>query len=136
MRPGKYPRLSEKDLNSSWDALTIHLLASWNDHLLTFVHNNIHENKTLWHNCLVLWLVSFKTMFLNSFSIENMWEFLKWHISQLVAPIEVLFVASPPEFGKLYNDVVVLSSMRWSQCRLLRNIYHKFIATLLRITTL
>ena len=32
-------------------------------------------------------------------------EFLKWHISQLVAPIEALFVASPPAFGGLHNDI-------------------------------
>ena len=32
-------------------------------------------------------------------------EFLKWHISQLVAPIEALFVASPLAFGGLHNDI-------------------------------
>ena len=32
-------------------------------------------------------------------------EFLKWHISQLVAPIEVLFVASPLGFGGLPDDI-------------------------------
>ena len=32
-------------------------------------------------------------------------EFLKWHISQLVAPIEVLFVASPLAFGGLHDDI-------------------------------
>ena len=32
-------------------------------------------------------------------------EFLKWHISQLVAPIGALFVASPLAFGGLYDDI-------------------------------
>ena len=32
-------------------------------------------------------------------------EFLKWHISQLVAPIEALFVALPLGFGRLYDDI-------------------------------
>ena len=31
--------------------------------------------------------------------------FLKWHISQLVAPIKVLFVASPLAFGGLHDDI-------------------------------
>ena len=33
-------------------------------------------------------------------------EFSKWHISQLVAPIEVPFVASPLGFGGLYDDII------------------------------
>ena len=33
-------------------------------------------------------------------------EFLKWHIFQLVAPIEVLFVASPLGFGRLHDDII------------------------------
>ena len=37
--------LSVKDLNSSWNTLTIHLLASWNDHLLRFMLNNVHKKK-------------------------------------------------------------------------------------------
>ena len=37
------PRLSVKDFNSSCNTLTIHLLASWNNHLLTFVPSNVHE---------------------------------------------------------------------------------------------
>ena len=32
-------------------------------------------------------------------------EFLKWHISQLVALIEALFVASPLAFGELQDDI-------------------------------
>ena len=32
-------------------------------------------------------------------------EFLKWHISQLLAPIEALFVASPLGFGGLHDDM-------------------------------
>ena len=32
-------------------------------------------------------------------------EFLKWHISQMVAAIEALFVASPLAFGGLHNDI-------------------------------
>ena len=32
-------------------------------------------------------------------------EFLKWHTSQLVAPIEALFVASPLGFGGLHDDI-------------------------------
>ena len=32
-------------------------------------------------------------------------EFLKWHIFQLVAPTEALFVASPLGFGGLHNDI-------------------------------
>ena len=32
-------------------------------------------------------------------------EFSKWHISQLVAPIEALFVASPLAFGGLHDDI-------------------------------
>ena len=32
-------------------------------------------------------------------------EFLKWHVSHLVAPIEVLFVASPLGFGRLHDDI-------------------------------
>ena len=32
-------------------------------------------------------------------------EFLKWHISQLVAPIEALFAASPLGFGGLHDDI-------------------------------
>ena len=32
-------------------------------------------------------------------------EFLKWHISQLVAPIKALFVASPLAFGGLHDDI-------------------------------
>ena len=31
--------------------------------------------------------------------------FLKWHIFQLVAPIEALFVASPLGFGGLHDDI-------------------------------
>ena len=31
-------------------------------------------------------------------------EFFKWHISQLVAPNETLFAASPLGFGGLYDD--------------------------------
>ena len=41
---GKYPRLSVKDFKSSWKTLTIHLPAPWNDHLLTFVPNNVNKN--------------------------------------------------------------------------------------------
>ena len=33
-------------------------------------------------------------------------EFLKWHISQLVAPIEGLFVASPLGLGGLHDDII------------------------------
>ena len=33
-------------------------------------------------------------------------EFLKSHISQLVAPIEELFVASPLAFGGLHDDII------------------------------
>ena len=33
-------------------------------------------------------------------------EFLKWYISQLVAPIEALFVASPLGFGGLHDDII------------------------------
>ena len=33
-------------------------------------------------------------------------EFLKWHISQLAAPIEVLFIASLLGFGRLDNDII------------------------------
>ena len=44
---GKYPRLSVKDFSSSWNTLTIHLLASQNDHLLTFMPNNVYEKKRL-----------------------------------------------------------------------------------------
>ena len=51
-------------------------------------------------------------MFLNGFSIGNVFEFLKWHISQLVAPIEVLFVTSPLGFGKLHDDVNVFAIKR------------------------
>ena len=32
-------------------------------------------------------------------------QFLKWHISHLVAPIEALFVASLLAFGKLCDDI-------------------------------
>ena len=32
-------------------------------------------------------------------------EFLNWHISQLVAPIEAPFVASPLGFGGLHDDI-------------------------------
>ena len=35
-------------------------------------------------------------------------EFLKWHISQLVALIEALFVASPLGFGRLHDDIIFL----------------------------
>ena len=31
-------------------------------------------------------------------------EFLKWHISQLMAPIEALFAVSPSGFGGLHDD--------------------------------
>ena len=41
----KIPKSNGKDFSSSWNTLTIHLLAPWNDHLLTFVPNNVHENK-------------------------------------------------------------------------------------------
>ena len=44
-------------------------------------------------------------MFLNSVSIGNVWEFLKWHISQLLARIEALIVTLPLEFGRLHNDI-------------------------------
>ena len=37
--------LKIKDFGSSWNTLTIHLLASKNNHLLTFVPNNVHEIK-------------------------------------------------------------------------------------------
>ena len=43
----KHPRLSVKDFNSSWNTLTMHLLASWNDQLLTFMPNNAHKKKRL-----------------------------------------------------------------------------------------
>ena len=33
-------------------------------------------------------------------------EFLKWHISQLVTPIEALFVVSPLGFGRLHGDII------------------------------
>ena len=55
---------------------------------------------------LVLRRVNFKTMFLNGFSIGDLWEILKWHISYLVASIETLFVASPLGFGELHNDII------------------------------
>ena len=45
-------------------------------------------------------------MFLNGFSIGNVWGILKWHISHLVAPIEALFVASPPGFGGVRVDII------------------------------
>ena len=45
-------------------------------------------------------------MFLNSFTTGKYKEFLKWYISQLVAPIETLFVTSPIVFGRLHNDVI------------------------------
>ena len=35
-------------------------------------------------------------------------KFLKWHISQLVPPIEALFVASPLAFGGFHDDVIFL----------------------------
>ena len=41
-------------------------------------------------------------MFLNGFSMYR--EFLKWHISQLVTPIEVHFVASPLGYGRLHDN--------------------------------
>ena len=37
------PKLSVKNFGSSWNTLAIHLLASWNDHLLAFLLNNVHK---------------------------------------------------------------------------------------------
>ena len=42
-----YQRLLVKDFSSNWSTLTIHILASWNDHLLTFEPNYVHEKKRL-----------------------------------------------------------------------------------------
>ena len=42
-------------------------------------------------------------MFLNDF-IGNVWGILKWRISQLVVPIEELFVASSLGFGSCYRN--------------------------------
>ena len=47
-------------------------------------------------------------------------EFLKWHISQLVAPIEALFVASPLGFGGLHNDTYNFFVVRQSYQKLLK----------------
>ena len=41
--------------------------------------------------------------------LEMYGESLKWHISQLVAPIEVRFVASPLGFGKLHDDINIFA---------------------------
>ena len=46
-------------------------------------------------------------------------KFLKWHISQLVAPIEVLFVASPLGFGGLHDDINIFA-VRQSYLKLLK----------------
>ena len=46
-------------------------------------------------------------------------EFSKWHISQLVAPIEALFVASPLAFGGLHDDINFYA-MRQSYQKLLK----------------
>ena len=43
----KHPRISAKDFSSSWNLLTIHLLAFQNDHLPILVPNNAHEKEKL-----------------------------------------------------------------------------------------
>ena len=42
-----HPENTVKDFNSGWNTLIILLLASRNDHLLTFVPSNVHEMKRL-----------------------------------------------------------------------------------------
>ena len=42
-------------------------------------------------------------------------EFLKWYISQLVATIEALFVASPLGFGGLHDDINFFAMRRFYQ---------------------
>ena len=44
--------------------------------------------------------------------LEMFGEFSKWHISQLVAPIEALFVASPLAFGGLHDDIIFFAVRR------------------------
>ena len=46
-------------------------------------------------------------------------EFLKWHIFQLVAPIQALFVASPLGFGGIHDDINFFA-MRRSYRKLLK----------------
>ena len=46
-----------------------------------------------------------------------MGKFLKWHISQLGPSIESLFVASPPGFDGLHDDIIFV--MRQSYQKLL-----------------
>ena len=48
-------------------------------------------------------------MFLNGFSIGNVWGIFK---VQLVAPIEALFVASPLAFGGLHDDIIFFAVRR------------------------
>ena len=45
-------------------------------------------------------------MFLNGFYIGMYGEFLRWHISQQVAPIEALFVTALLEFRGLDDDII------------------------------
>ena len=45
----------------------------------------------------------------------------KFHISQLVVPIRVLFIPSPPEFDRLYGDIKI-SVVRWFYRKLLKKL--------------
>ena len=141
----KYPRLLVNNFSSNWNTSIIHLLASQNDHLLTFMPNNVHEKKSLllWMRCVcVQHLSGFNHQFVDSLTFQNhvfktaspyeMYvEFLlKLYISQLVAPIEALFVTSSPGFGGLYSDINFLSSDNHTGSYL-RNNNHKLNVTVL-----
>ena len=43
-RARKIPKAIGKGFHSSWKTLTKHLPAPWNNHLLTFVPNNVNKN--------------------------------------------------------------------------------------------
>ena len=80
---GKYSRLLVNNFSNSCNTLTIHLLASWNDHLpfANFRAEKMFMKRKDYYEwccvCLALtticWLVNFKAMFLNGFSIGDAW---------------------------------------------------------------
>ena len=100
-------RLPVKDFSSSWNILTIHLLASWNDHLLTFLPNHVYEKNMLVCNICLALTTNLLTCSLQSHVLKQLLhrKCMGSGISPpLVAPIKVLFVASPSGFGKLHNE--------------------------------
>ena len=51
-------------------------------------------------------VVTFKAMFSKPSPLEMYGEFLKCHISKLLAPIKALFIPSPLAFDELQDDII------------------------------